>query len=105
VLAAAEDGQGIIYVPTIALVEIFEAARRGIIELAGGVAVWTENLFATGGFFPADLTTDIVLRAEALYAIPERGDRLIAATAAVMQCGLISRDPEIARAASVSLVW
>ena len=47
----------------------------------------------------------IVLRAHTLYAIPERGDRLIAATAAELDCPLITRDPEIARAAGVDLIW
>jgi predicted nucleic acid-binding protein len=46
-----------------------------------------------------------VLRAQALYSIPERGDRLIAATAAHMDLPLITRDPEIARAAGVELHW
>lgn len=51
-----------------------------------------------------DLTAAIVLRAEALYDIRERGDRLIAATAAVLDVPLITRDPEIGRA-GVEVVW
>lgn len=42
---------------------------------------------------------------EALYAIPGRGDRLIAATAAELDGPLITRDPEIARVAAVDLIW
>lgn len=105
IFAAAEKGDAVIYVPAIVVVEIFEAARRGVIELAGGAAIWAGQLFSSGGFFPADLTLDVVLRAESLYAIPERGDRLIAATAAVLEYKLITRDPEIARAAAVPLLW
>src|SRR6202035_2465704 len=39
------------------------------------------------------------LRRQRLYAIAERGDRLIAATAAVFDLPLITRDPDIAAAA------
>lgn len=101
----AETGKAVIYVPVVVLVEVFEAARSGIIHLELGTAVWAEQLFSSGGFLPADLTVDIVLRAEGLYAIPERGDRLIAATAAHLGFPLITRDPEIAELAAVPVVW
>jgi predicted nucleic acid-binding protein len=52
-----------------------------------------------------DLGVEIVMKAEELYAIRERGDRLIAATAAVLDLPLITRDPEIANAAGVELLW
>jgi predicted nucleic acid-binding protein len=52
-----------------------------------------------------DLTWEIVQRAEELYGVPERGDRLIAATAAQLGFPLITRDPEIAAAAGVDVVW
>ncbi len=91
--------------PTIAVVEVFEAARRGVIALAGGAGAWAEGLFSTGSFFPVDLTMAIVLRAEELYAIPERADRLITATAAVLETPIITRDPEIERLAGVEVIW
>jgi predicted nucleic acid-binding protein len=37
--------------------------------------------------------------------IPERGDRLIAATALELDYPLITRDPEIAAAAGLELIW
>jgi predicted nucleic acid-binding protein len=46
-----------------------------------------------------------VLRADGLYEIPERGDRLIAATAAELDVPLITRDREIGRASGVAVVW
>jgi predicted nucleic acid-binding protein len=46
-----------------------------------------------------------VVKAEELYAIREQGDRLIAATAAVLDLPLVTRDPEIAKAAGVELLW
>lgn len=101
----AEAGRASIYVPTLALVEIGENARRGRISLRTGLADWVSGLFGTGSFFPVDLTLEVVLRAEELYSIPERGDRLIAATAAHLGYPLITRDPKIAAAAGVEVVW
>lgn len=105
VFEAADRGRCVVHVPTLVLVEVLEAARRGEVTLAGGSESWTERLFSTSVFFPVDLTTDIVLHAETLYAIPERTDRLIAATAAVLDHPLITRDPEIARVAGVRWMW
>lgn len=101
----AETGRASIYVPTLALVEIGENARRGRIALQTGFSDWVSGLLGVSGFFPVDLTLDIVRRAEELYSIPERGDRLIAATAAHLGYPLITRDPEIAVAAGVDVVW
>jgi PIN domain nuclease of toxin-antitoxin system len=105
VYEAAQSGSAAIYVPTIAVVEVFEAARRGLITLAGGAAAWTESLFSSGSFFPVELTVAVALRADELYAIPERADRLIAATAAVLARPLITRDPEIERHAGIDVIW
>lgn len=101
----AETGKATIYVPTIALVEVLEAAQRGLITFAHGAGAWVDALFSSPGFFPVDLTTDIVVQAEALYAIPERGDRLIAATAAHLGFPLITRDPEMENFASLPIIW
>lgn len=102
---AAEAGRAAIYVPTIALVEILEAAQRGRIQLAGGSRAWVEQLLSSGGFFVADLTLEIVLRAEEFFALAERGDRLIAATAAQLECPLLSKDPEIRQLDAIEVIW
>jgi PIN domain nuclease of toxin-antitoxin system len=102
---AAEARRAAIYVPTIALVEILEAAQRGHINLAGGASHWVGALFRAGSFFPAQLTVEIVLRAEELYALGDRGDRLIAATAAQLDCPLMTRDPEIRKLAGIEVIW
>jgi PIN domain nuclease of toxin-antitoxin system len=94
--AKAERQQAIVYVPALVLVEIAEVIRRGALRHDGGFTRWARRLFSSGGFVPADLTTDVVLAAEALYAIPERGDRLIAATAVHLEVPLITVDPVFA---------
>jgi PIN domain nuclease of toxin-antitoxin system len=105
VYASADAGRAAIYVPTLVLVEIAEAARRGSIRLPETLPRWIAGLFSSGGFFPVDLTPAIVLRAEELYEIPERGDRLIAATAMHLGHPLLTRDPEIGRIAGLRVIW
>jgi PIN domain nuclease of toxin-antitoxin system len=103
--ARAERGEATIYVPTLVLVEVAEAIRRGSLRFDGGFSHWARALLASGGFVAADLTADVVLEADGLYAIRERGDRLIAATAVHLECPLITRDPALARVPSLATVW
>ncbi len=103
--AKAERRQATIYVPALVLVEIAEALRRGVLRHDGGFTRWAGRLFASGRFVSADLTADVVLEAETLYAIPERSDRLIAATALHLDCPLVTSDPVFSRIASVTTVW
>jgi PIN domain nuclease of toxin-antitoxin system len=105
IIERADRGEAALYVPTISLVEVGEAERRGGIRLHEGFDRWVEGLLSTGRYHPVDLTTEIVRRAQTLFAIPERGDRLIAATAAELDLPLVTRDPTIAAAAGVDVIW
>lgn len=87
-----------------ALVEVAEAVYRGRVELPEGLARWAAALLTSGSFVFVDLTWEIVLVAEGLYRIRERGDRLIAATAIFYGYPLITRDPAIIEA-GVETVW
>lgn len=101
----ADSAGAAVYIPTIALVEIAEASHRGVVRLQSGFAAWCRGLLSLPHFIAVDLGVEIVVKAEELYAIRERGDRLIAATAAVLDLPLVTRDPEIASAAGVDLLW
>lgn len=105
VFESLTTGDAAIFVPTLVMVELAEAARRGHVALPEGVSRWGERLFATGRFFPVELTWAIVKRSEELLVIPERADRLIAATALELGYPLITPDPEIAAAAGLELIW
>lgn len=105
VFAETETGNAAIFVPTLAMVELGEAVRRGQVKLPTDVVTFGRRLFSSGQFTSVDLTWDIVQRAEDLLVIPERGDRLIAATAMELGYPLITRDPEIAAAAGLELIW
>ena len=104
VFERAERGQATVYVPVLVLVEISEAVRRGSVRCDPGFGRWSSQLLASPGFVAADLTPAIVLEAEALYGIPERGDRLIAATAASLGCPLITSDSQIAHQ-GIQTLW
>ncbi len=101
----ADRGQASICVPTTALIELGEAHWRGAIRLQGGFDGWVDGMLSSGRFHAADLTVAVVRRAQTLYDIPERGDRLIAATAVELDLPLITRDPEIAETAGVTAIW
>jgi PIN domain nuclease of toxin-antitoxin system len=103
--AAAEAGRATIYVPALVLVEIAEAVRRGAIRTESGFSRWAERLLASRGFVGADLTPAVVVAAESLYAIPERGDRMIAATASHLDCPLLSNDPVMTRVPGLTTLW
>lgn len=100
----ADNGSAAIYVPTIALVELLEAAQRGAIRLALPARDWVRALFSSAGFLPADLTADVILTAHGMDDIAERGDRLIAATAVSLKLPLITRDDRMTKA-GVEVVW
>jgi PIN domain nuclease of toxin-antitoxin system len=101
----ADEGKGAIYIPALALVELGEACQRDRITLTLPFEEWARAAFASGKYHEAELTAEIVYAAQRLYAIAERGDRLIAATAMALDLPLITRDPDIAKAAGVECVW
>jgi len=101
----AERRQATIFVPVLVLVELSEAIRRGTVRCEAGFSRWSAELLASGGFIAADLTKDAVFEAERLYGISERGDRLIAATAAALGCPLITSDSQMTRHAGLTTIW
>jgi predicted nucleic acid-binding protein len=104
-LSRADEGQAAIYLPTIVLAEFSEQLRAGRVALAYGYAAWEEALFASGRFFPVDLTREVIRRADRLHSLPERRHRLLAATALHLGCPLITADPEIGAVSGVVTVW
>jgi PIN domain nuclease of toxin-antitoxin system len=101
----ADEGRGAIYIPAHALAELGEASHTNRVVLDLPFEEWARAAFASGKYHEAQLTAEIVYAAQRLYAIPERGDRLIAATAIVLDLPLITRDPEIQRVARVECIW
>jgi PIN domain nuclease of toxin-antitoxin system len=104
VFERADAGGGAVYVPVLSLVEVGDAAHRGLLRLGGGTLEWIKRLLASGRYLPAELNADVVALSEELRDIRERTDRLIAATALHLDLPLITRDHAIAKA-GVSVIW
>ncbi len=94
-----------VYVPTFVLAEVGELVHLGRVQLPRPFEEWLDDLLGSKVYIPADLTADVVRSAHSLFAIPERGDRLIAATAVALDVPLITRDGEIAACAQVGRLW
>jgi hypothetical protein len=64
--------------------ELGEAGHSGRVTLGLPFEEWARAAFASGKYHEAELTAEVVYAAQRLYSIPERRDRPIAATAAVL---------------------
>jgi PIN domain nuclease of toxin-antitoxin system len=103
---AVDAGRAVVCVPTIALVELSEAVQDGDLALGEPFDAFVARLELTPSRYRiVPLTAAIVTRAHDLFAIPERGDRLLAATAAELAYPLVTRDPAIVGAVGGDHLW
>lgn len=101
-----DAGRAVLCVPSVSLVELSEAIHLGRLSLDEPFGTFVDRLVATPGrYHVVALSPEIVARSHDLYAIPERGDRLIAATAAVLGYPLVTRDPELVAAVGGDHLW
>ncbi len=94
-----------VYVPTFVLAEVGELVHLGRVRLPQPFAAWLDALLGSKVYIPADLSAEVVRGAHDLFAIAERGDRLIAATARTLDLPLMTRDGAIAACARVERLW
>jgi PIN domain nuclease of toxin-antitoxin system len=105
-LDSVDDGRAIACVPTVALVELSEALHFGTMLLDRRFDAVLDGMRDTPSRYQVvPLTLEIVARSHTLFAIPERGDRLIAATAAELGYPIITRDPAITAVVGLDQVW
>ncbi len=104
--AQCDNGEIIIYIPIICLVEIIYLQEKGRIPYQLKTQLDRELMLGNTGMIVYELTTGVV---EALATIPRDSvpdlpDRIIAATAVHLSLPLISRDSKIA-ASKVNTIW
>ncbi len=105
-LDRVDNGAAVVCIPSVALVEMGEAIQRGVFTLDEPFDAFVMRLDGTPSRYQiVPLSTAIVTRAHELSAIPERGDRLLAATARELGYPLVTRDPEIAAAIGGEQLW
>jgi PIN domain nuclease of toxin-antitoxin system len=101
-----DAGRAVVCVPTVALVELSEAIQDGDVALGEPFDAFVARLELTPSRYQiVPLTAAMVTRAHDLFAIPERGDRLLAATAAELGYPLVTRDPAIVEAVGGVHLW
>lgn len=101
-----DAGDAVAHVPSLVLVELSEAIRRGVVSLGEPFEGFVQRLENTPSRYRVvPLDAAIVARAHTLHAIPERGDRLIAATAQQLGLPLFTRDPVVASVVGRDVIW
>jgi predicted nucleic acid-binding protein len=100
---AGEQGQGRIYVPSIVLAELHYPNVKYNRPLEFSQEY--ERLASAGQFHFVDFRAVDVLRFDALAAIPEMHDRIIAGVAYALHLPLLTRDVDIAVSQAVQTVW
>jgi PIN domain nuclease of toxin-antitoxin system len=101
----AEDTE--VLVSAISCAEIACGVQRGRIRLDRHWRVWFRHFMDVNGWEPVDMDLDVM---EEAYSLPEYpgndpADRVIVATARVLQCPVITADRRIIEYAHVKTVW
>ena len=101
-----DEGRAVAVFSAETLVEVSEAVSTGHVDLFESFDTVCERLASTPSrYLIVPLTMDIVRRSHDLYVIPERGDRLTAATALALGFPMVTRDPAITKVLGTRSLW
>jgi predicted nucleic acid-binding protein len=100
---AADVGQEVIYIPTIVLGELMHIA--GAAQIALKFSNVLKQIKSGDNYVTLPLDLPIIEAAAEISARLEMHDRLIVATAKVLNVSLITRDEAITAAGIVPVVW
>ena len=103
---ACDQGECLIYVPTICLVEVVYLAEKGKIPRTMNAQLMKALREGDVGLVPMPLTLEIVNMLPRIERdiVPDMPDRIIAATALFLDAPLLTRDQRIQMAA-ITTVW
>lgn len=101
----ADDGEVLIYVPTVVFWEIAILERIGKISLHDGFAKWSTSLLNQSGFAEAVFDSSIIKESIAYNFNDDIFDAAIVATAIALDFPLITKDVAITTANLVEIYW
>ena len=100
-----EDGQAILYVPTVVMWECCLLARVSRINLRRTPRAFFDDLFSNPAYQPLDVSPEHVLLADELRFTRDPFDALICAVASIVGVPLITRDSMIRASGTVAVLW
>ncbi|MEK7724479.1 MAG: type II toxin-antitoxin system VapC family toxin [Acidobacteriota bacterium] len=101
----AENGELVIYIPSVVLWEIALLEKRGRIALKDGFEKWSRKVLARVGFAVAHLETEIIAKSVGYNFNDDPFDAAIVATAVEFQVPLITKDVAITNSNLVEIYW
>lgn len=103
VFERAEKGETIIIIPTISLAEMLYVCEKK--KVAVKFREILEKLKTSFNYMVFDLTLETVLKCADLQEITEMHDRIITATAKIVNASVITKDPNIKESGLVDVIW
>jgi len=102
VFRSAEKGESIIFIPTVVLAECLYLAENRKIDLDFNELL--EKIEASSNFIPTSFNFQVVKLLQEIK-LSELHDRIIVATAKLLNAKLITKDKEIRESGIVEVVW
>ena len=101
----AEEDEGLIYIPVIALWEISLLIKKRRFQLLQPFNQWSKMLLAKAGFDLAPLQPEAIGEAMHFNFNNDLFDAVIVATAMIKNLPLITKDQDIVDAQIVEVIW
>jgi len=96
-------GKGVIVVPTVVLAEIMDISEKKRIKV--DYEELLDKIEGSSNFEIYPLDIDVLRTARSIMAIPELHDRIIVATASLLDAKLLTRDEDIQKSGLVEAIW
>ncbi len=99
----AENRQAVILIPTIVLAELLFVCEKK--KFQKGFSEFIEVIKNAQNFVLYNLDLEIIIECERLIRINEMHDRIIVATAKILNAVVITKDANIKESGDVKIVW
>jgi len=98
-----ESGQGVIVVPTIVLAELSYICEKKNIEDRFFAII--EKITESTNYMIYNLDLATILECRNIKKIPEMHDKIIVATAKILNASIITKDEEITNSGYAKVIW